>query len=167
MRVLPSLAMTLLLTGLSAASARSACIPGKKDFTLTSTGGLIAWQGITLSIAHLPAAAIRKGAGIAGRPLGELISRRSSLSIGELVTFSLEDTPSLVRAGKMALASNIPKFARALSINFGGLDIADLSYCANQQVNLHCGNITYYASENAVGMKCSLVIFDPADIVTP
>ncbi len=167
MKIFHFVAMAFLM-GLQWASAQPRdCSPGNKDFTLTTTGGNLLWRGIHLSVGHLADTSFRHGLAYSRFPIGEAIPARANLNIGELETVSLQDTPSLVRTGRLHLASNVSNFTRPLSINFGGIDIADLSFCNHHQVNLHCGSITYYASEDAAGMKCSLVIFDPADVVTP
>jgi hypothetical protein len=78
-----------------------------------------------------------------------------------------QDTPSLVRAGTLRLRSNVGTFARKFPVTLAGFEAADLSFCPRHQVNLHCGEIINYATEGAVSMRCSLVILDPAEIVTP
>ena len=165
--------MPFFVAGIGLASSGPAganpteCIAGKTTFTLTSAGGEFVWHGIRLSISHFAASTLRNGIQYARLPFEERPLRMGSLSIRELQTRSTEDTPSLVSKGALRLSSNVTGFKRTVPIAFGGVDIADLSFCQAQQINLHCGDISYLAAENAAALKCSLVIFDPSDIVTP
>ncbi len=163
MKVFSRVALSILAAALTGGIAHAHdCVPGRASFTLINTRDGFVWRGIGLSLERYDQA--------------DALPRQPAAPKHDIVPVSLveassapaeQHAPSFVRNGIVRLSSNVASFRRKFTVTFGSIDAADLSFCSNHQLNLHCGEIVENPIENAVAMRCSLVIFDVADIVTP
>jgi len=96
---------------------------------------------------------------------GAIIWNGIRLSIDAFSANSPPDASVTVGSGVVRLASNVASFQGKIRFKDNGFSIIDQSYCRDHRIALHCGKISYFADEAAASIKCSLTVFDPADLI--